>query len=36
MLRLWLGAGLTFLLGGLVGWVGGDLESKANLNSSCS
>ena len=31
--------GLTFsvgLVGGWSGWVVGDLESKANLNSSCS
>ena len=35
-LRLWgsgLGLGLLFRSGG---WVVGDLESKANLNSSCS
>ena len=33
------GAGLTFSVGWVrmwSGWVVGDLESKANLNSSCS
>ena len=32
---VWVGVGLTFPVG-WVEWVVGDLESKANLNSSCS
>ena len=37
--EVWLGLGLLFRSDGVSGWMGwvvDDLESKANLNSSCS